>query len=81
MFDTLKTAAVTIIDVRAGLLSPTLMTLAEIGFLAAEYVDTAGIGFDHFNRIEENSAVMRGYVMSWLRRAFRPSDDAKLIEG
>jgi hypothetical protein len=33
VFDTLKTAQVTIIDVRAGLLSPTLRTLAEIGFL------------------------------------------------
>src|ERR1019366_5963466 len=33
VFDTLKDAQVTIIDVRAGLLSPTLKTLAEIGFL------------------------------------------------
>jgi nucleoside-triphosphatase THEP1 len=33
VFDTLKDAQVTIIDVRAGLLSPTLKTLSEIGFL------------------------------------------------
>jgi hypothetical protein len=33
VFDTLKNAAITIIDIRAGLLSPTLKTLAEIGFL------------------------------------------------
>ena len=33
VFDTLKGAQVTVIDVRAGLLSPTLKTLAEIGFL------------------------------------------------
>ena len=33
VFDTLKNAQVTAIDVRAGLLSPTLKTLAEIGFL------------------------------------------------
>jgi hypothetical protein len=33
IFDTLKDAEVTLIDVRAGLLSPTLKTLAEIGFL------------------------------------------------
>ena len=153
VFDTLRTAAITIIDVRAGLLSPTLATLAEIGFLdgiaegklritvmhvlgstqaslseiastaklvagakhflvknhindasylglteemrtraaglieiaklnelAAEYVDTAGIGFDHFCRIEGNSAVMRGYVKSWLSRVFKQFDDAKLSE-
>src|SRR5450631_1734764 len=34
VFDTLKNAQVTIIDVRAGLLSPTLKMLAETGFLA-----------------------------------------------
>jgi hypothetical protein len=34
VFDTLKDAKVTIIDVRAGLLSPTLKMLAETGFLA-----------------------------------------------
>jgi hypothetical protein len=33
VFDTLKDAQVTIIDVRAGLLSPTLKMLAETGFL------------------------------------------------
>lgn len=33
VFDTLTTAAVTVIDVRAGLLSPTLKTLGEIGLL------------------------------------------------
>jgi hypothetical protein len=33
VFDTLKDAQVTVIDVRAGLLSPTLKMLAETGFL------------------------------------------------
>lgn len=33
VFDTLKTAQITLIDVRAGLLSPTIATLAETGFL------------------------------------------------
>jgi hypothetical protein len=33
VFDTVKDAQVTIIDIRAGLLSPTLKTLSEIGFL------------------------------------------------
>jgi hypothetical protein len=33
VFDTLKDVEITIIDVRAGLLSPTLKTLSEIGFL------------------------------------------------
>jgi len=35
VFDTLGKSPVTLIDVRAGLLSPTLKTLAEIGFLDA----------------------------------------------
>lgn len=33
VFDTLKDASITVLDVRAGLLAPTLRTLAEIGFL------------------------------------------------
>jgi hypothetical protein len=33
VFDTLKNFQITLIDIRAGLLSPTLKTLAEIGFL------------------------------------------------
>jgi len=35
IFDTLSDAAVTVIDVRAGLLSPTLRALRDIGFLDA----------------------------------------------
>ena len=35
IFDTLSDAAVTVIDVRAGLLSPTLRSLRDIGFLDA----------------------------------------------
>jgi hypothetical protein len=35
VFDTLQPGVVTVIDIRAGLLSPTLKTLAEIGFLDA----------------------------------------------
>src|ERR1700688_1905565 len=34
IFDNLRDAQVTIIDIRAGLLSPTLRILSEIGFLA-----------------------------------------------
>ena len=153
VFDTLKDAQVTIIDVRAGLLSPTLKTLAEIGFLdgvkegrlkitvlhvlgstqasfdeikataalvegskhylvvnhfndstflglsddlkklgdgiidiakldelAAEYVDTAGVSFDSFIVNESNSAVIRGYVKSWLHRAFRQYDAVRFAQ-
>jgi hypothetical protein len=151
VFDTLKDAEVTIIDIRAGLLSPTLKTLSEIGFLdgvnqgklkiavlhvigsseasfqeikataaivesakhylvvnhatdasfmglsdemkkigdgvidiaklnelAAEYVDTAGVGFDAFVANESNSAVIRGYVKNWLGRVFAQYDAARL---
>jgi hypothetical protein len=151
VFDTLKNAPITVIDVRAGLLSPTLKTLAEIGFLdgakegrlritvlhilgstyasfdeiqataalvpgckhflvtnhindttylglsadmkkagdgiidipklnelAAEYVDTAGVSFDRFISDDSQSAVMRGYVKSWLGRVFAQFDVAKL---
>jgi hypothetical protein len=148
VFDTLKDAQITLVDVRAGLLSPTLKTLAEIGFLdpakckiivlhilgstqasfdeikataelvegskhylvvnrandasfmglsadmkkagdgvidipklnelAAEYVDTAGVSFDRFISDESQSAVMRGYVKSWLGRVFAQFDAAKL---
>jgi glutaredoxin-related protein len=34
VFDTLGNPAVTVIDIRAGLLSPTLQTLTDIGFMA-----------------------------------------------
>lgn len=33
VFDTVRSAAFTVIDIRAGLLTPTLKTLADIGFL------------------------------------------------
>jgi hypothetical protein len=151
--DTLRSAAVTIIDLRAGLLSPTLKMLGEIGFLnavaegklritllhvlgsvhasfaeiastvqlaraaklilvknhandasylglsddmkksgagmieipklndlAAEHVDAAGVGFDHFCRNESNSLVLSGYVRSWLAGVFKQFDSAKLNE-
>jgi hypothetical protein len=35
VFDTLGTTSVTVIDIRAGLLSPMLKTLSDIGFLEA----------------------------------------------
>lgn len=47
VFDTLKNAQVTVIDVRAGLLSPTLKTLAEIGFLEAVKAGTLRISLLH----------------------------------
>ena len=33
IFDTLSDASVTVVDVRAGLLSPTLRALRDVGFL------------------------------------------------
>ena len=46
IFDTLSStdASVTVIDVRAGLLSPTLRSLRDIGFLDAVKKGTAGLG-------------------------------------
>jgi hypothetical protein len=153
VFDTLKAERVTLIDVRAGLLSAMLGTLVEIGFmdgvkegrlkisilhvlgsthasfdeiqptsqlvegsrhllvtnhingttfpgfssqmkavgagvidigtlneLAADYVDTSGVSFEAFVANNSNSAVMRGYVKSWLGRAFTQYDALNLRE-
>jgi hypothetical protein len=53
IFDTLNSAeaAVTVIDVRAGLMSPTLKALRDIGFIEA-----AKIGSDHFRRLPHPGA-------------------------
>ena len=153
VFDTLKTEHVTLIDVRAGLLSAMLGTLAEIGFmdgvkngklkisvlhvlgssqasfdeiqstsrlvegsrhllvtnhindttfpgfssqmkavgsgvidigklneLAADHVDKAGVSFEAFVANNSNSAVMRGYVKSWLGRVFKQYDLLQMSE-
>ncbi|MBR0695939.1 hypothetical protein [Bradyrhizobium lablabi] len=151
VFDTLKADQVTVLDVRAGQLTPTLELLGEIGFLdnvkagklrisilhvigstqasfdeiravgrlvegarhvlvinrvtdadflglpadakampvinvgklndrAAELVDGAGASFTDFALDEGRSAVMRGYVRSWLKRVFTELDAGKLID-
>lgn len=153
VFDSLKDRQITVIDVRAGLLSKMLSTLSEIGFLAgakegrlkitvlhvlgstqasfdeirataglvegarhylvmnhvneasylglseslkqvgnglidlpklnelaAEYVDGAGVSFGNFVDNEKNSAVMRGYVKSWLAKVFKQYDAIKISE-
>jgi hypothetical protein len=153
VFDNLRDAQVTLIDIRAGLLSKTLATLSEIGFLdgvkqgklkitvlhvigsseasfqeikataaivegakhylvvnhstdasfmglsdelkkvgqgiidiaklnelAAEHVDSAGVGFDAFVADEKNSAVLRGYTRAWLGRVFQQFDAARLAQ-
>ncbi|MGL3208677.1 hypothetical protein [Bradyrhizobium sp. BR 1433] len=152
VFDSLKPDQFTVLDVRAGQLTPTLELLGEIGFLdnvrggklrisvlhvigstqasfdeiaavgrlvegarhslvinhvtdaafiglpaeakampvitvgklndrAAELVDGAGASFSHFALDDAQSAVMRGYVRSWLKRVHAEFDAAKLIDG
>jgi hypothetical protein len=48
--------------------------------LAADHVDKAGVSFEGFVANENNSAVMRGYVKSWLGRVFQQYNVAKLNE-
>jgi hypothetical protein len=152
VFDGLNAAQVTLIDIRAGLLSPTLTMLRELDFfdgivegrlaitvvhvigstqasfaeiaatsrivagaqhvlavnhindapfsglspemraigaslievrklneLAADHVDAAAVSFHNFVADDSNSTVMRGYVRSWLRRAFREFEQAGLV--
>lgn len=47
VFDALKNSPVTIIDIKAGLLTPTLRTLAEIGFLDKVRAGSLRIGVLH----------------------------------
>jgi hypothetical protein len=64
IFDTLSDASVTVIDVRAGLLSPTLRSLREIGFLDSVkkgqinfvVLHILGSSIASLNEIEETSA-------------------------
>ena len=51
----------------------------KLNELAAEHVDRASIGFDHFCRID-GSAVLQGYVRSWRNRIFKQFDDVKFNE-
>ena len=68
VFDTLKTAQVTIIDVRAGLLSPTLKMLAETGFLSGVKEGKLNITVLHilgstqasFDEIKATAALVEG---------------------
>lgn len=56
-----------------------LVEIAKLNELAADHVDAAGVSFQGFVAHEDNSAVMRGYVRSWLRRVFKEFDQAGLI--
>jgi hypothetical protein len=47
VFDTLKVSLVTLIDLRAGLLSPTLSTLQDIGFIEAARKGQVNLGVFH----------------------------------
>ena len=47
VFDTLKPSDVTLIDIRAGLLSPTLSALQDIGFLEAARKGQVSLGVFH----------------------------------
>jgi hypothetical protein len=47
VFDTLKVSRVTLIDLRAGLLSPTLSTLQDIGFIEAARKGQVSLGVFH----------------------------------
>jgi hypothetical protein len=68
VFDTIKDANITLIDIRAGLLSPTLKTLAEIGFLSAvkegrlkiSVVHVIGSSEASFQEIKATAALVEG---------------------
>jgi hypothetical protein len=68
VFDTLGASAVTVIDVRAGLLSPTLKTLADIGFLDSVkegkikvvVLHVLGSSLASFNEIKTTQAALPG---------------------
>jgi hypothetical protein len=47
VFDTLKASDVTLIDIRAGSLSPTLSALQDIGFIEAARKDQVSLGVFH----------------------------------
>jgi hypothetical protein len=57
-----------------------VIDVAKLNELAADHVDKAGVPFDAFIADENQSAVMRGYVKSWLGRVFKQFDGAKLSE-
>lgn len=65
VFDALKGSPVTVIDIKAGLLTPTLRTLAEIGFLDKVRAGSLRIGVLH---------VLDGSVTSLAE--IRPTTDA-----
>ena len=77
IFDTLSTtdASVTVIDVRAGLLSPTLRSLRDIGFLEAVKKGQLNFAVFHIlgssiaslNEIEDTSAFTTDAKYSWSR--------------
>jgi hypothetical protein len=68
VFDTLKDRQISVIDVRAGLLSPALKTLAKIGFLARAKEGKLKITVLHvlgstkasFDEIKETASIMEG---------------------
>jgi hypothetical protein len=68
VFDTLKGFQFTLIDIRAGLLSPTLKTLAEIGFLDGVKAGKLNISVLHvigstqasFDEIKATAALVEG---------------------
>jgi dethiobiotin synthetase len=68
VFDTLTKSTVTVIDVRAGLLSPTLRTLSDIGFLDAVKENKVKIVVLHvlgstlasFDEIKATAALLAG---------------------
>ncbi len=87
VFDTLGKAAVTMIDVRAGLLSPTLKTLGELGFLAMVRSDKIKIVVFHvigstvasFNEIRATQQALAGRARHVI--VTNRTNDANFFEG
>jgi hypothetical protein len=68
VFDTLSTEQISVIDVRAGLLSPTLKTLADVGLLDAVktgqvnliVMHVLGASVASLSEVKETSAIIEG---------------------
>jgi hypothetical protein len=73
-----------VVDIRAGLLTPTLETMRDIGFLAdvakgRAMVDAAAMTYEAFIADQANSYVMRGRVRFWMEGVAREFDRMNVI--
>lgn len=60
--------------------SATEVTIPKLNDLAYEQVDLAGVPFTSFIDDRANSFVLRGYVRSWLERAFGELEEAGVLD-